>query len=29
MKDDYEYCDCGNPLLTEQEQRNGVCNECD
>lgn len=22
------YCDCGNELKTEEEQRNGWCREC-
>ena len=25
---DYEYCNCGNLLLTESEQRYSICKEC-
>ena len=28
MKEGYEYCDCGNELMTDSEQRNKICNEC-
>ena len=27
-KDEFAYCDCGNLLLTEQEQRDKICEEC-
>ena len=26
--DDAVYCECCRPLLTEKEQRDGVCREC-
>ena len=25
---EYEFCDCGALLLTEQEQRDEICREC-
>lgn len=25
---DYKYCNCGNPLIIESEQRYSICKEC-
>ena len=27
-REEFIYCDCGNLLLTEQEQRDEICREC-
>jgi len=27
-QEENNYCDCGNELTTEEEQREGICNEC-
>ena len=28
LEDNYDYCDCGNLLVSEQEQRDGICRDC-
>jgi len=28
MYEDFEYCGCGNQLVTEEEQRDKMCREC-
>ena len=25
---EYEYCDCGNRLINDEEKREGICREC-
>ena len=25
---EYEYCDCGNPLITDEEKRERICKDC-